>query len=74
MTRFHEWGLLLAVTIFSAAFSQSAVADLLNVVNPGFEDITGQSVFNEFTFGEPVGWSIYDPDNITPSTGVFTEP
>jgi len=49
-----------------------AFADLVNVVNPGFEDISGQTVFNEFTFGVPNGWQIHDPNNITGSTGVFT--
>jgi hypothetical protein len=37
----------------------------LPIANPGFEDISGQQPFNEFTFGPPNGWSLYDPDNIT---------
>jgi hypothetical protein len=31
------------------------------VVNPGFEDISGESPYNEFTFGPLSGWSLYDP-------------
>ena len=49
-----------------------ASADILNVVNPGFEDTTGQTVFNEFTFGVPNGWNLHDPNAITGSAGVFT--
>lgn len=35
------------------------------VVNPGFEDISGESPFNEFTFGPLIGWDLYDPGAIT---------
>ena len=42
------------------------------VVNPGFEDLSGQSVVNEFTFGEPAGWDFHDPNNVTPDGGTFT--
>ncbi len=35
------------------------------IVNPGFENITGESPYNEFTFGPLNGWSLYDPGNIT---------
>ena len=41
------------------------------IANPGFEDIFGQSPFNEFTFGTPAGWTRYDPNNITMLGGVF---
>lgn len=37
----------------------------LTVVNPGFEDISGESPFNEFTFGPLNGWELYDPDVVT---------
>ena len=47
-------------------------ADLVTVSNHGFEDLSGQSVFNEFTFGTPTGWNLYDPNGIVPSAGVFT--
>lgn len=35
------------------------------LANPGFEDITGESPSNEFTFGPLNGWDLYDPGNIT---------
>jgi len=35
------------------------------LVNPGFEDISGESPFNEFTFGPLPGWDLYDPGGIT---------
>ena len=36
----------------------------LTIVNAGFEDTSGQTVFNEFTFGTPTGWTLHDPDTI----------
>lgn len=47
-------GILLASTSLSVL--QAAP---LAVVNPGFEDITGTTVFNEFTFGNLPGWRYY---------------
>ncbi len=46
-------------------------AGLVNILNAGFEDVSGQTIFNEFTFGVPADWSLYDPNNITGSSGVF---
>lgn len=43
----------------------------VTVLNPGFEDVSGQSVFNEFTFGEPAGWDLYDTNNVIPDAGTF---
>ena len=48
-----------------------ARAASITIDNPGFEDTTGQVDFNEFTFGTPVGWTLYDPNNIVPLSGVF---
>ncbi|MEQ8210781.1 MAG: hypothetical protein RH917_13220 [Lacipirellulaceae bacterium] len=45
--------------------SSPCLAVPLNVLNPGFEDITGESPFNEFTFGPLNGWDLYDPSGIT---------
>ncbi|GAB4180519.1 MAG: hypothetical protein Fur0032_21490 [Terrimicrobiaceae bacterium] len=42
-----------------------AQAESILVTNPGFEDISGESPFNEFTFGPLNGWDLYDPGNIT---------
>jgi hapalindole H/12-epi-hapalindole U/12-epi-fischerindole U synthase len=41
-----------------------AMAAPIAVVNPGFEDILGESPFNEFTFGPLNGWGLYDPHSI----------
>jgi hypothetical protein len=48
-----------------SATTGSAVALDVTIVNPGFEDTSGQVSSNEFTFGTPLGWSIYDPLAIT---------
>ncbi len=40
-------------------------AELVSVVNSGFEDISGESASNEFTFGPLNGWDLYDPNAIT---------
>ncbi|QDT69020.1 hypothetical protein MalM25_19460 [Planctomycetes bacterium MalM25] len=38
-----------------------ARSELLPVVNPGFEDVSGSAaLFNEFSFGAPIGWQVYD--------------
>jgi hapalindole H/12-epi-hapalindole U/12-epi-fischerindole U synthase len=39
-------------------FAQAAP---ISVVNSGFEDITGETPYNEFTFGSLPGWTYYDP-------------
>lgn len=49
----------------------SARADIVPIINAGFEDTSGQNPFNEFTFGVPNGWSLYDPDFVS-GPGVFT--
>lgn len=60
------------IVFFAAVANHNLSAALVDVVNPGFEDTTGQSPFNEFTFGAPLGWNIYDPNGIIPSAGIFT--
>ncbi len=47
-------------------------AQTIQVVNPGFEDTAGQTTFNEFTFGVPVGWVLYDPVGVAAAVGTFT--
>ena len=37
----------------------------VTVINAGFEDISGETPFNEFTFGPLPGWDLYDPGNVT---------
>ena len=53
-----------AACVALAAF-QSAVAVTIPVTNSGFEDISGESPFNEFTFGALNGWDLYDPGMVT---------
>lgn len=47
------------------ATSAGAIPASIPMVNPGFEDISGEFIFNEFTFGPPNGWSLHDPNNVT---------
>lgn len=61
---------LFALCITLLFFGQ-AQADIILVENGGFEDTSGQTEFNEFTFGTPTGWSLYDPNSIS-GPGVFT--
>ncbi|MCA9292936.1 MAG: hypothetical protein KDA20_03895 [Phycisphaerales bacterium] len=42
-----------------------AAAAPIAITNPSFEDISGESPFNEFTFGPLNGWDLYDPNNVT---------
>ncbi len=45
--------------------SRFVVATPVTVVNAGFEDISGESIVNQFTFGALNGWDLYDPNGIT---------
>lgn len=56
---------VLFIIVFSTWSNNRAIGAPVAVVNGGFEDITGESPFNEFTFGELNGWDLYDPDVIT---------
>ncbi len=61
--------LALLCSITQCAFVRSAP---IPIVNPSFEDTSGQTIFNEFTFGTPAGWSIYDPlGTVTADPGTF---
>jgi len=55
--------LLLAAAL--GGVSAAPLAAPLAVVNPGFEDIGGESPVNEFTFGPLNGWDLYDPSSVT---------
>ncbi len=61
----------LVAGILGCAVAQAAP---VAIVNAGFEDTSGQTVFNEFTFGEPAGWNYYPtpPAGIIGSAGVYT--
>lgn len=58
---------VLVITLCMGTGSPPAKADLLSVTNPGFEDISGESPFNEFTFGAFNGWDLYDPGSVAGS-------
>lgn len=52
--------------VLIVALSQGWVgAEMLNIANPGFEDIVGEPQFNEFSFTPPPDWDLYDPDGMT---------
>lgn len=55
------------IRFFASAFLAASLAQAasITVVNGGFEDTSVGTTFNEFTFGPPAGWSLYDPNNIT---------
>lgn len=57
--------LRILITLSCVTMAASATAAPISVVNSGFEDITGESPFNEFTFGPLNGWDLYDPNLIT---------
>lgn len=57
--------LLLSSAIAIACLSHATQAAPVVVVNPSFEDISVGTPFNEFTFGPPAGWQLYDPGDIT---------
>ncbi|MEE2640493.1 MAG: PEP-CTERM sorting domain-containing protein [Planctomycetota bacterium] len=57
--------ILLGGFCFHPVFAPATVsADIIEVVNAGFEDTSGQNVVNEFTFGTPNGWTLHDPESI----------
>lgn len=56
-----RWILFALLALPATAIPGRAVV----IVNPGFENVAGMTVYNEFTFGSPPGWSLYDPFNIT---------
>ncbi|MEM9295753.1 MAG: dockerin type I domain-containing protein [Planctomycetota bacterium] len=55
--------LLSAFTVTLLAGGASAAP--FPVVNAGFENIVGEAVVNEFTFGPLTGWDLYDPGLVT---------
>ncbi len=50
---------------FATVVLSVSQAQAITLTNPSFEDITGESQSNEFTFGPLNGWDLYDPGNIT---------
>ena len=56
---------LLMLPFVCGCLAKAARADFITLVNPSFEDISGETPFNEFTFGPFNGWGLYDPGAIT---------
>jgi len=59
-----KWFVSISILLLSTS-PRAAWATAVTIVNPGFEDISGESPFNEFTFGELNGWELYDPMIVT---------
>jgi hypothetical protein len=68
VSRLFAAGCIFVLTGLS--FAGKVQADLIAIINPSFEDVTGSVSFNEFTFGVPPGWQIYDPNNVVINNGV----
>ncbi|TWU02037.1 PEP-CTERM sorting domain-containing protein [Neorhodopirellula pilleata] len=64
-TKSTSSSLALIVAVAAACWIGRCDAAVVTVTNPGFEDISGESPFNEFTFGPLNGWGLYDPGGIT---------
>jgi hypothetical protein len=60
--RFKRCFLVIAICV--AVWPAAGRAAPIAIVNAGFEDTSGQAVFNEFTFGKPTGWTQHDPNGI----------
>jgi len=61
---YDKAGIAAIAGLLGALCGSSAMAAPIAVVNPGFEDISGETVQNEFTFGALTGWDLYDPDGV----------
>lgn len=59
-----RFGLLFLSSFLWLLYSTVVAAAPLTVVNGGFEDISGESPVNEFTFGALNGWDLYDPNGV----------
>ncbi|MDB4743922.1 hypothetical protein OAF98_05495 [Planctomicrobium sp.] len=63
---FRIKSLVCLLTAYSAlTFGHTAEAEMITVLNHGFEDTSGGNIFNEFSFGTPADWELYDPSNVT---------
>ncbi len=62
--------LFLNFTLPFVAISAAHAAPV-TLQNPSFEDTSGQFAYNEYTFGTPSGWTLYDPDNVVGDPDVY---
>lgn len=65
MTLHRNFFNLTGIACAAFAVALPGVAAPVAVVNAGFEDISGESPSNEFTFGPLNGWGLYDPGAVT---------
>lgn len=65
MIRQVPWLLTLLIALPLCTGISFTWAAPISITNAGFEDISGESPLNEFTFGPLNGWDLYDPDTIT---------
>lgn len=70
-TQRHRWMLAAAAYVVVCCAASARAQITITVVNASFEDTSGQTVFDEFTFGTPAGWTLYDPDTIFPNANIF---
>jgi len=56
---------VMMMVLLGSLLATPARGAIVTVENPGFEDISGEAMSNEFTFGPLNGWDLYDPDGIT---------
>ncbi|MDJ0786442.1 MAG: hypothetical protein QNK05_06510 [Myxococcota bacterium] len=57
----HRLAAPFALILALGAGLLTSCVSALFVLNPGFEDLTGETPANEFTFGPLSGWDLYDP-------------
>ncbi len=67
---FRQAGGILAFSWLVGLCTQVTRADFLTIANASFEDTNGQIISNEFSFGTPTGWQIYNPNNNVANLGV----
>ncbi|WP_404309406.1 PEP-CTERM sorting domain-containing protein [Neorhodopirellula lusitana] len=64
-TKTATLSLAMIVTMGTVCSIGQCHAATVSVINAGFEDISGESPVNEFTFGPLNGWDLYDPGLVT---------
>lgn len=53
----------LAIAFAAISLGHRTNAEMITVLNHGFEDTSAGNIFNEFSFGTPADWELYDPNN-----------
>ncbi|MDX1971558.1 MAG: hypothetical protein SFY68_03395 [Candidatus Sumerlaeia bacterium] len=66
----YRFSLILSAAALAFSTLQLS-AQPIAITNPGFEDVTGLTVYNEFNFGIPAGWLLYDPSSVSTDSGTY---